>query len=147
MRGGAGTPILFFNPRIFRRGRAALLSRRKRSARLTSRHLSSALMSTSNPPRRPRAIIFDLDGTLADTFSLIVAAFNAAITPHTGLTYSDADVIARFGIPDPQMIRRELADRGGAACEQAIELYHQHYEQRHGEAVEPFAGITEMLEE
>ena len=98
------------------------------------------------PSRRPRAIIFDLDGTLADTFPLIVSAWNAAITPHTGKTYSDADVISRFGIPDPQMIRRELAGRGGAACEQAIEIYHQHYQQRHGEVVKPFDGITEMLE-
>ena len=102
--------------------------------------------SPTTTPTRPRAIIFDLDGTLADTFPLIVAAWNAAVTPHTGLSYADADVIARFGIPDPQMIRRELADRGGAACEQAIELYHQHYEQRHAETVKPFDGITGMLE-
>jgi 2-phosphoglycolate phosphatase len=99
-----------------------------------------------NDPSRVRAIIFDLDGTLADTFPLIVSAWNAAITPHTGIAYSDADVIARFGIPDPQMIRRELRDRGGAACEQAIELYHAHYQQRHRDAVRPFPGITEMLE-
>jgi len=97
-------------------------------------------------PPRPRAIIFDLDGTLADTFPLIVAAWNAAITPHTGITYSDADVISRFGIPDPQMIRRELQAKGGAACEQAIELYHAHYQRRHRETVTPFEGITEMLE-
>jgi 2-phosphoglycolate phosphatase len=96
--------------------------------------------------RRPRAIIFDLDGTLADTFPLIVAAWNAAIAPHTGKTYSDADVISRFGIPDPQMIRRELQHKGGAASEQAVELYHAHYEQRHREVVRPFDGITEMLE-
>ena len=93
--------------------------------------------------RRCRAIIFDLDGTLADTFPLIVAAWNAAVTPHTGLTYSDADVIARFGIPDPQMIRRELA---GEAGERAVEVYHEHYLRRHAEFVRPFAGVTEMLE-
>ena len=101
----------------------------------------------NSSPRRPRAIIFDLDGTLADTFPLIVSAWNAAVGPHTGKSYSDADVIARFGIPDPQMIRRELRGAGGAACEQAIEIYHQHYQQRHGEVVKPFAGVTEMLEE
>lgn len=93
--------------------------------------------------RRCRAIIFDLDGTLADTFPLIVAAWNAAVTPHTGLTYSEADVIARFGIPDPQMIRRELA---GEAGERAVEVYHEHYLRRHAEFVRPFAGVTEMLE-
>ena len=98
----------------------------------------------SNSPPRCRAIIFDLDGTLADTFPLIVAAWNAAVTPHTGVTYSEADVIARFGIPDPQMIRRELPGEPG---EEAVEVYHEHYQQRHAEFVQPFAGVTEMLEE
>jgi HAD superfamily hydrolase (TIGR01509 family) len=92
---------------------------------------------------RVRAIIFDLDGTLADTFPLIVAAWNAAVTPHTGVTYSDADVIARFGIPDPQMIRRELAGEPG---ERADEVYHACYQRRHREFVKPFAGVAEMLE-
>ena len=98
----------------------------------------------SSDPFRVKAIIFDLDGTLADTFPLIVSAWNAAITPHTGKTYSDEEVISRFGIPDPQMIRRELA---GAAGDQAVEVYHAHYQERHGEVVKPFEGVTEMLEE
>lgn len=88
-----------------------------------------------------KAIIFDLDGTLADTFPLIVSAWNAAITPHTGLSYSDAEVIARFGIPDPAMILRELPGDAGA---QAVEVYHAHYERQHG-IVTPFPGVTEIL--
>jgi 2-phosphoglycolate phosphatase len=94
-------------------------------------------------PRLPiRAIIFDLDGTLADTFPLIVSAWNAAISPHTGKTYSDAEVIARFGIPDPAMIRREIAPELG---DHAVEVYHQHYQREH-EIVKPFDGIAQMLE-
>jgi 2-phosphoglycolate phosphatase len=89
------------------------------------------------------AIIFDLDGTLADTFPLIVSAWNAAVTPHTGRRYSPDEVIARFGVPDPQMIRRELS---GAAGEQAVETYHAHYADRHG-IVTPFEGVNEMLAE
>jgi pyrophosphatase PpaX len=114
-------------------------------SRLAAYHL--LVMNSTSPPRcRVRAIIFDMDGTLADTFPLIVSAWNAAITPLTGITYSEQDVISRFGIPDPQMIRRELQSKGGAACEQAIEMYHAHYERRHRETVRPFEGITEMLE-
>jgi pyrophosphatase PpaX len=97
-------------------------------------------MTDHRPP--VRAIIFDLDGTLADTFPLIVSAWNAALTPHTGKAYTDEEVISRFGIPDPAMIRRELA---GDAGECAVEAYHAHYQQRHGETVKPFAGVTEML--
>ncbi len=88
-------------------------------------------------------MIFDLDGTLADTFALIVSAWNAAVSPHTGKAYSEADVISRFGIPDPQMIRAELS---GAAGDEAVEVYHLHYEQKHG-LVAPFEGVNELLAE
>jgi phosphoglycolate phosphatase-like HAD superfamily hydrolase len=54
-------------------------------------------MSKEGPGHRP----FDLDGTLADTFAMIVAAWNEAVSPLMNKTYSDAEV-ARFGI----LIRR-----------------------------------------
>jgi 2-phosphoglycolate phosphatase len=91
-----------------------------------------------------KAIIFDLDGTLADTFPLIVAAWNAAVTPHTGVTYSDADVISRFGIPDPQMIRRDLPGELGDAADLS---YHAYYVREHGRLVKAFDGIDAMLAE
>jgi len=91
--------------------------------------------------RKVRAFIFDLDGTLADTFPMIVSAWNAAVSPHTGKTYTDAEVISRFGIPDPQMIRRELP---GSAGDEADRVYHQYYEAHHN-SVELFPGVLEML--
>jgi 2-phosphoglycolate phosphatase len=98
----------------------------------------------SSERRKPvRAIIFDLDGTLADTFPMIVAAWNHAVSPHTGKTYSDAEVISRFGIPDPQMIRRELP---GEAGDRAVEVYHEYYARNHG-GVKLFDGIESMLAE
>jgi 2-phosphoglycolate phosphatase len=93
---------------------------------------------------RPRAIIFDLDGTLADTFPLIVAAWNAAVSPVTGHAYSDREVIDRFGIPDPAMIRRELGDDAG---ERADAVYHACYRDRHHDLVKPFPGVAEMLDQ
>lgn len=89
------------------------------------------------------AIIFDLDGTLADTFELIVSAWNAAVSPHTGRIYSADEVIARFGPPDSQMILRELPGEIGA---KAIEVYHDHYERYHG-SVSAFEGIDALLQE
>lgn len=94
-----------------------------------------------DPP--PRAVIFDMDGTLVDTFPLVVAAWNAALADHTGRTFTAVEVIARFGIPDPAMIRRELPEHLGDA---AVETYHQHYERQHAELARAFAGITEMLD-
>jgi len=104
-------------------------------------------MSSQQNQRRPvRAIIFDLDGTLVDTFEMIVAAFNAAITPVTGKTYSDAEVISRFGIPDSQMIRRELESHPKDVVDRAVEVYHAYYAQNHG-GVSVFPGISDLLAE
>ncbi|MGE5610691.1 MAG: HAD family hydrolase [Bacillota bacterium] len=89
----------------------------------------------------PRAILFDLDGTLADTFPLIVASWNAAVGPVTGRTYTASEVISRFGVPDSAMICRELPEHAQA---QAVEVYHTFYEANHG-MVEVFAGVPELL--
>jgi 2-phosphoglycolate phosphatase len=90
----------------------------------------------------PRAVIFDMDGTLADTFALVVAAWNAALSAHAGREYAAAEVIARFGIPDSAMIRRELPEHLG---DTAVEVYHRAYEAQHTPLAHAFDGITEML--
>ena len=118
--------------------------REKRTAPAYDLHV----MQSSKAPRfRVKAVIFDLDGTLADTFALIVSAWNASVGRHTGKVYSEEEVISRFGIPDPQMIRRELTGVAGAACDEVVEIYHGHYADRHADVVTPFEGIDELLRE
>ena len=59
-------------------------------------------------PSRPlRAAIFDLDGTLADTFDLVITSFSAACEAHLGRGFTRQQVIARFGPTECEMIRRE----------------------------------------
>ena len=89
----------------------------------------------------PRAVIFDMDGTLADTFPLVVASWNAAMRKHAGRDFAAEEVIARFGVPDPAMIRRELPEHFG---DEAVEVYHRHYEQQHTMA-SAFDGVDAML--
>ena len=101
------------------------------------------MQSSNATRRRARAVIFDLDGTLADTFALIVSCWNASVGRQTGRTYSDEEVISRFGIPDPQMIRRELP---GPAGDEAVEVYHAHYARHHGDVVTAFEGISDLLD-
>lgn len=93
---------------------------------------------------QPAAVIFDLDGTLADTIPLIVASFNAACRRPLGRSFTHEEVIARFGIPDSAMLRRELENVSGDAAEQAIEEFHRHYEAEHA-MVAAYPGITELL--
>lgn len=91
---------------------------------------------------RPKAAIFDLDGTLADTFALIVSSWNAAVSGPMGRTYEPEEVIARFGLPEHGMIRRELGGRPGV--EEAVEIFHRHYDAEHG-IVSAFTGVDAML--
>src|SRR4051812_37315015 len=44
-----------------------------------------------------KGIIFDLDGTLADTLPLCVQAFRQSIEPLTSTPLTDAEIIATFG--------------------------------------------------
>lgn len=91
------------------------------------------------------AVIFDFDGTLADTIPLIVASFNAACSVPLGRKLSHEEVIARFGIPDAAMLRRELHSESEETVTKAIENYFRCYEQQHS-MVEIFPGISELLE-
>ena len=95
-----------------------------------------------SPFNNIKGIIFDLDGTLCDTFPVIIDAFNAAVAPIKGRAYTALQVIALFGDPEPVMIRREVGDRWEEACE----IYYQRYQQDHHQ-VAPFDGVSEMLAE
>jgi pyrophosphatase PpaX len=91
--------------------------------------------------RNVDAVIFDFDGTLADTIPVIVRAWNAAVHEPLGRAFTTAEVISRFGIPDPEMIRKEV---GPDAAAHAIEVYFHEYERQH-DIVAAFDGIPELL--
>jgi len=42
-------------------------------------------------------MIFDLDGTLTDTFPVCFVAFREALQAFTGRSYTDEEIVARFG--------------------------------------------------
>ena len=92
------------------------------------------------------AVIFDFDGTLLDTFPAIVVGFNAALTPISGRTYSDAEVIAHFGPPDEGMISDALKNYPDADFDAAIDRYFAAFEEADKDCP-IFPGITELLDE
>lgn len=90
---------------------------------------------------RFRTVIFDLDGTIADTLPLIYEAFDAAIRPELGRRLSDAEVRAKFGPPDNYILRDMFpADRGAAAFQRYVETY----EREHDRLVTAFRGFDEV---
>ena len=52
-----------------------------------------------------RAVVFDFDGTIADTLPLCIAAFRQAVEPHAGRRVSDEEIIATFGPSEEGTIR------------------------------------------
>ena len=91
----------------------------------------------------PKAAIFDLDGTLVDSFDLVVLAFAKACREYLGRDLSREEVISRFGVTEVQMLRRELP---ASHHERAIAILRQCYAENHQRLVKVFVGIPEMLD-
>ncbi len=56
------------------------------------------------------------------------------------------EVVARFGVPDNEILRRELANHSPATLETARQKYFEHYEAEHNRIVAPFVGIPNLLD-
>jgi pyrophosphatase PpaX len=91
---------------------------------------------------RFQTVLFDLDGTIADTLPLIYEAFDAALTPVLGRRLDDAEVRALFGPPDNAIIRSLVGDQ---AAEAAIARYLAVYEREHRRLAAIFPGMPALL--
>jgi pyrophosphatase PpaX len=91
---------------------------------------------------RYSTLIFDLDGTLADTLPLIYESFNDAFVPITGKPLSPEEIRGLFGPPDNYVIRNVLEPEHH---DEAIGRYVATYERRHRDLVDLFDGIADLL--
>ena len=86
-------------------------------------------------------MIFDLDGTLTDTFRVCFAAFREALQPFTGRTYTDDEIMARFGPSEEGMLQRWVPDR----WEACLQHYLAAYEREHRRMARTFPGVEAAL--
>ena len=89
------------------------------------------------------AFIFDIDGTLADTYPLIMRAFNKFAMKYIGREWSIEEIVAQFGPPETEIIARQVDER---SREEAIEYYYRGYEQLHNGTL-LYDGIPELMSE
>jgi phosphoglycolate phosphatase/pyrophosphatase PpaX len=93
-------------------------------------------------PARPiAAVIWDVDGTLADTLDLCVEALQFAIRHHGGPDLTPEEVRSRFG-PTEEGI---LADAVGDRWHEAIETYLDVYESHHNGTALTFDGVRDIV--
>lgn len=89
-----------------------------------------------------KGLIFDFDGTLADTVSICIEAFRRAAEPFRGRRLADLEITATFG-PSEAGCARALAPE---APEECLKSYYTHYRKLHEALNEPFEGMRELLD-
>jgi len=88
-----------------------------------------------------KSVIFDLDGTIANTIPLCILAFRKSIEPLINRPLSDEEIIATFG-PSEEGTILALAPN---QYDQGIADYLHFYEALHDMCPTPFAGIVDLL--
>ncbi len=92
------------------------------------------------PASRTRAVVFDLDGTLLDSLSLVLRAIAHAIEPFA--PRPTTEIFSHLGGPPERFIPVLVEDaRHVPAAIERLERYHLEY----GHQIEPFQGAIPML--
>jgi phosphoglycolate phosphatase len=86
-------------------------------------------------------MIFDLDGTLTDTFAVCFTAFRETIRAVTGHSATDDEIYAHFGPSEEGMFQRWVPER----WEECLRLYLAAYEREHRRTGRTFPGIETAL--
>lgn len=106
----------------------------------------------------PRIILFDFDGTLVNTTPLILRSFRATWRKVFGFEMEDADYIKTFGTLLHSALKglTEQCVAEGRICavddltamaDDLLRTYREFNLEWHDEAIEPFAGMDEALQE
>jgi len=90
----------------------------------------------------PRALVFDLDGTLIDSLTLVLSAITHALEPYGARP--PAEIFAKLGGPPERFLPTLLPDiRHVPAALARMEAFHR----EHWRHIQPFAGIRPLLVE
>jgi pyrophosphatase PpaX len=89
------------------------------------------------------ALLFDFDGTLADSTELILASYRHTMRAHLGAVPPDDEWLAGFGTPlNIQIARYARSDDEHRAM---IDTYHGYQEHHYDTLLRPFEGAPEMI--
>lgn len=91
----------------------------------------------------PRAIIYDWDNTLVDSWPVIRDALNTTLTAFGHSPWSIDETRRRV----KKSLRESFPDLFGSEWENAADVFYARYADIHADAIEPLEGVSEMLAE
>lgn len=89
-----------------------------------------------------KAVIFDFDGTLADTLPVCFLAFEAVFKKFDNREITSEKIKSMFGPSETGIIRKNLKNKN---YDKAIELYYEIYGERHRNIVQDNKEINTLL--
>jgi phosphoglycolate phosphatase-like HAD superfamily hydrolase len=91
----------------------------------------------------PSILLFDLDGTLIDTYHLYLESYRRALTPHLGRAPTHAEIIARRPSSERRFLAEWIGEEQANSCHATMR---EHYAALHGALGKGvYAGVPEML--
>lgn len=88
-----------------------------------------------------KIVLFDLDGTIANTLPLCIAAFKKAVVPYLGREITLEEATQSFGLNEEGMTKHVV----GEQWEQALDDFHRHYADMHAMCPAPFEGVCRII--
>lgn len=103
-------------------------------------------MASLPPPKRLeqlQAVLFDLDGTLINTVSLILSSFRHATRTVLGEALPDEVLLRNVGVP----LAVQMREFDPVRADQLLRAYREHNAAHHDEMVAEYPGVREALDE
>ncbi|MDR1227418.1 MAG: phosphoglycolate phosphatase [Azoarcus sp.] len=103
----------------------------------------------SAPRFAPRAVLFDLDGTLLDTIADLADAANLMLAERGQAPRSREEIHGFVGKGIGNLVERCLTEGrapvSGAEADAALEAFRRHYARVNGRRTRPYPGVPELL--
>lgn len=90
-----------------------------------------------------QAVLFDFDGTLADTLPLSFKAFREVFFKYEGKRLTDAEIVQTFGPTEEEIIANHISNP--AAVDEAVEYYYEVFEADFKDHVQMSEEIQELI--
>ncbi|ETT66145.1 HAD family hydrolase [Paenibacillus sp. FSL H8-0457] len=90
-----------------------------------------------------QAVLFDFDGTLADTLPLSFKAFRAVFLKYEGQRLTDVEIVQTFGPTEEEIIANHLSN--SAHVDEAVEYYYEVFEQDFQEHVQVSEAVQDLI--